>query len=103
MVDIIAPLVGTALRPGWSCAYFARPYDLKVGSIGDRLRAVKPTMFLGVPRVWEKIAEKMKAVGANTKGLKLTIAKWAKAKGIEHARNCQLGGTGAKPWWHSWA
>jgi long-chain-fatty-acid--CoA ligase ACSBG len=39
-----------------------------------------------VPRVWEKIAEKMKAIGKSTKGLKLTLAKWAKAKGLEHAR-----------------
>merc|ERR1719158_2368982 len=100
MVDIVSPVVTTAFFPNHSTVYFARSNDLKVGTIGDRLRFVKPTVFLGVPRVWEKIAEKMKAVGAKTKGVKKAIAAWAKAKGLEHQRNCQLGGTGAKPWWH---
>ena len=31
-------------------------------------QAVEPTMFLGVPRVWEKISEKMKALGKTIKG-----------------------------------
>ena len=30
-------------------------------------------MFLGVPRVWEKIAEKMKAIGAQTTGVKRSL------------------------------
>lgn len=92
MVDIITPLTSSAFRPGWVSVNFARPYDLKVGSIGDRLKAVKPTLFLGVPRVWEKIAEKMKAIGKSTTGTKLKIAKWAKAKGLEHARASNLAG-----------
>ena len=70
MMDIVIPLVLAAKRPGYMSVAFARPYDLKMGSIGDRLRTVEPTVFLGVPRVWEKIAEKMKAVGKSTKGLK---------------------------------
>jgi len=97
MVDIITPLVLTAKRAGHMSVGFARPYDLKAGSVGDRLRAIRPTLFLGVPRVWEKIAEKMKAVGAATKGLKKKISTWAKAKGLEHQRACQLGGTGEYP------
>ena len=40
--------------------YFARPNDLKEGSIGKRLQFVKPTFFFGVPRVYEKMQEKMK-------------------------------------------
>jgi long-chain-fatty-acid--CoA ligase ACSBG len=103
MLDIIAPICMAANGPGWCTVHFARPYDLKIGTVGDRLRCVKPTIFLGVPRVWEKIAEKMKAVGAQTKGLKKSIATWAKAKGLAHQRNCQLGGSGQKPWWHGWA
>jgi long-subunit acyl-CoA synthetase (AMP-forming) len=58
---------------------------------------VKPTLFLGVPRVWEKIMEKMKKIGASTTGTKLAIAKWSKAKGLEHARACNLGGDGHFP------
>jgi len=103
LVDIVIPMYMTAKRPGWSCAFFARPYDLKAGSVGDRLRAVQPTMFLGVPRVWEKISEKLKAIGAKTKGLKKSIASWAKAKSLEHQRNCQLGGDGYVPFGHSLA
>lgn len=58
------PLVMSNYEESWFTVHFARPYDLKAGTIGDRLRAVRPTMFLGVPRVWEKIAEKMKAMVA---------------------------------------
>lgn len=97
MMDIVIPLILGAKRPGYMTVAFARPYDLKMSSIGDRLRTVQPTMFLGVPRVWEKIAEKMKAVGKSTTGIKKVLATWAKSKGLQHARNCQMGGSGAKP------
>lgn len=97
LVDIIGPMNMTATRKGWCSSNFARPYDLKVGTIGERLRCIRPTMFLGVPRVWEKIAEKMQAMGAKTKGLKKKLAGWAKAKGLEYGINCQIGGSGKKP------
>jgi long-subunit acyl-CoA synthetase (AMP-forming) len=32
----------------------------------------------GVPRVWEKIEEKIREAGKTTKGLKRTVADWAK-------------------------
>ena len=41
MVDIILPLVISANGPAWGTAHFARNYDLKIGTIGDRLRAVR--------------------------------------------------------------
>ncbi|GAB5371044.1 hypothetical protein AAMO2058_001545300 [Amorphochlora amoebiformis] len=99
MIDIICPVFLTANgdRPAWFCAYFARPYDLKLATIVERFKAVRPTIFLGVPRVWEKIAEKLQAIGRKTKGLLKTISTAAKKVGLEHARNCQLGGSGAKP------
>ena len=55
-------------------------------------------MFLGVPRVWEKISEKMKSMVAKNPltGLKLKLALWAKKLGLEHQTNCQLGGSGSK-------
>ncbi len=98
--DIAFPLfwAGKHCGPGDSCAcYFARPYDLKEGTFGARLAFVKPTMFAGVPRVWEKIAEKMKAVAATVHGPMKTISTWAKAKQLEHAKHRQLGGTGEFP------
>eukprot|EP00039_Didymoeca_costata_P031340 m.34247 g.34247 ORF g.34247 m.34247 type:complete len:764 (-) comp8694_c0_seq1:2597-4888(-) len=97
MVDVIMPLYVTATRAQSLAVSFARIYDLKAGSLKDRLVAVKPTIFLGVPRVWEKIAEKMKAIGAKITGLKKKLSTWAKAKGLEHQQNCQLGGSGAYP------
>eukprot|EP00750_Incisomonas_marina_P018196 INCI2750.1.p1 GENE.INCI2750.1~~INCI2750.1.p1 ORF type:complete len:760 (-),score=138.75 INCI2750.1:423-2702(-) len=99
MVDIVCPIVAAATTPSWIHAKFARVYDLSKGTLGDRLRAVKPTLFLGVPRVWEKIMEKIVAtVKKNpSTGLKKVIADFGKKAGIKHARNCQLGGSGAKP------
>jgi len=75
---------------GYGTVYFARTNDLKDGTIGKRLTYVKPTFFLGVPRVWEKIAEKMQAVGRNTKGLKKMIVTWAKGRALKRASRMQL-------------
>lgn len=48
MLDMHGPMA-TGCR-----IYFAQPDALK-GSLGDTLRDVRPTIFFGVPRVWEKI------------------------------------------------
>ena len=87
MVDIVTPVVLTSASVGWMTLYFARNYDLKAGAIKDRLIACKPTIFLGVPLVWEKIADKMRALGAANTGLKKHIADWAKGppKGCKRA------------------
>ncbi|XP_026319506.1 long-chain-fatty-acid--CoA ligase ACSBG2 isoform X2 [Hyposmocoma kahamanoa] len=63
--------------------YFAKPDALK-GSLVETLREVRPTRFLAVPRVWEKMYEKIMAVGAQNSGLKKNIALWAKDKGMKH-------------------
>lgn len=57
----------------------------------DTLKEVRPTLFLGVPRVWEKIEEKMRKVGAETTGLKKKIGTWAKRKGIKGSYAIQEG------------
>ena len=80
MLDIMCPMVlGGEI-------WFAKPDALK-GSLGQTLGEVRPTYFLGVPRVWEKIQATLKAVGAQTTGIKKKIATWAKAKGnaAQHA------------------
>jgi long-chain-fatty-acid--CoA ligase ACSBG len=97
LVDIVVPVVASAFTVSWFEVGFARPYDLKIGSLKDRLCAVRPTFFLGVPRVWEKVSEGLKAMGAKTKGTKKKIVTWAKAKSLEYQMNCQMGGTGIKP------
>ena len=39
------------------------------------MKEAQPTIFLGVPRVWEKIYEKMVEVGRQNKGLKQQIGE----------------------------
>ena len=58
---------------------FARPTALK-GTLGLTLVATRPTIFFGVPRVWEKFMAKIKAAaGAKAKA---AIGQLAKAKGL---------------------
>src|SRR5258706_10124604 len=51
--------------------------------LGDNLREVRPTIFLGVPRVWEKIQAKMVEAGAQASPMKKKIAAWARKVGLE--------------------
>jgi long-chain-fatty-acid--CoA ligase ACSBG len=97
MLDIVAPM---AISSGTSHAtlFFARPYDLKAGSVKDRLQVAKPTVFLGVPLVWEKIADRIRAIGASTTGVKKALATWAKDLALTKAQNSQLNGTFEAPW-----
>jgi len=97
MLDMVAPVTMTATCPGWGTVYYARNYDLKAGTIKDRLCVARPTIFLGVPLVWEKIADKLRAIGAETTGIKKDIATWAKGLGLQHAKDCLLGGAGRYP------
>ncbi|CAN9500311.1 unnamed protein product [Ophioblennius macclurei] len=76
MVDIwITMRVGGA-------TYFAEPDALK-GSLVNTLKEVRPTAFLGVPRVWEKMQEKMKSVGAASSTVRRKVAAWAKHVGLQ--------------------
>jgi len=61
--------------------HFAQPDALK-GSLGQTLREARPTVFLGVPRVWEKMQEAMIAAGKTNGPLKRKIAAWAKDVGL---------------------
>ena len=60
--------------------YFASPDALR-GSLVETLRKVRPTVFLAVPRVFEKIHEKMLEIGAQNSKLKQWISAWAKDVG----------------------
>ncbi|XP_058801274.1 very long-chain-fatty-acid--CoA ligase bubblegum-like isoform X2 [Phymastichus coffea] len=76
--------------------YFADKNALK-GSLLDTLVAARPTAFLGVPRVWEKIYEKMQLVARNNGFIKSWIATWAKAQGLHYNMN-RMNGVEYKSW-----
>jgi long-subunit acyl-CoA synthetase (AMP-forming) len=57
-------------------------FDESIDKLGDNLTEVHPTVFVGVPRVWEKIQAKMLAIGATAPPLRKKIVAWAKKKGL---------------------
>ncbi|XP_036139807.1 very long-chain-fatty-acid--CoA ligase bubblegum [Monomorium pharaonis] len=66
--------------------YFADPGALK-GTLVNTLNVAQPTIFLGVPRVWEKIYEKMQQKARSNGAIKTCIAKWAKAQSLYYYAN----------------
>ncbi|XP_054645190.1 long-chain-fatty-acid--CoA ligase ACSBG2 isoform X2 [Dunckerocampus dactyliophorus] len=62
--------------------HFANPDALK-GSLVNTMKEVRPTAFLGVPRVWEKMQENMKSVGAKSSAVRRKVASWAKDVGLQ--------------------
>jgi long-chain-fatty-acid--CoA ligase ACSBG len=97
MLDIISPVTGSALGQTPVSLYFARNYDLKVGAIKDRLQIARPTFFMGVPLVWEKIADKIRAIGAANTGVKKAMGDWAKGAALQNSKSKQLGLEIAEP------
>jgi len=67
-------------------AYFADNKCLR-GTLLENLQWCKPTNFLGVPRVWEKIMEAMLTKGRDIKGLKKIISTKAKEAGLRYHRD----------------
>eukprot|EP00357_Protocruzia_adherens_P027081 CAMPEP_0115002396 /NCGR_PEP_ID=MMETSP0216-20121206/17976_1 /TAXON_ID=223996 /ORGANISM="Protocruzia adherens, Strain Boccale" /LENGTH=672 /DNA_ID=CAMNT_0002367973 /DNA_START=282 /DNA_END=2300 /DNA_ORIENTATION=- len=73
-VDIVSSVtLGAAV-------YFADATALQ-GSLVETLKEVKPNIFLGVPRVYEKMEEKMKFFGSQGSALQTKISTWAKGIG----------------------
>ena len=52
-------------------------YVQNIGTIGENIKEIKPTMMSTVPRVLEKIYDKIYSSGQNQKGLKKHIFYWA--------------------------
>lgn len=72
--------------------YFAQPDALK-GTLLQTLLEVQPTRFVAVPRVWEKMYEKMQEAGAQVGGLKKAVASWAKYHGLNYYNAIKEGRT----------
>lgn len=73
--------------------HFATP-DALSGGLLPLLQQTRPTFFFGVPRVWEKVMDAMKAKGAAGSDGQKKIAAAAKAIGL--ARNTGLAESGGR-------
>ena len=91
LIDIHAPITLGC------CVYFCQPDALK-GTLAVTLKDVHPTLFFGVPRVWEKMQEKMLQVGRTLSSTKRSISAWAKSIGTERTKMAQYGASGGYPW-----
>lgn len=60
------------------CTTFAE----SMAKLGDDLREIRPDFFLGVPRVWEKIQERMQAAGAEASPARKRLIAWARRVGL---------------------
>ncbi len=63
----------------------------------ETVKEVRPTRFLGVPRIWEKIVEKLVESERKNTGAKKILLDWAKAQAAEHKDNCIKYGPDHKP------
>mmetsp|Transcript_18587 Transcript_18587/g.57237 ORF Transcript_18587/g.57237 Transcript_18587/m.57237 type:complete len:634 (-) Transcript_18587:91-1992(-) len=84
LMDIIAPITCQAT------VHFARPDALK-GTLKDTLNEVRPTVFFGVPRVWEKFREAMKAKAAAPGTLKAQLVGFVKEAGLAKYKANEMG------------
>lgn len=57
-----------------SCVFYAESLD----KLADNLRAARPTVFFGVPRIWEKFHAAVAAKIAAATGVKARLVGWAR-------------------------
>jgi long-chain acyl-CoA synthetase len=60
-----------------STIYFAESIE----KVPDNLKEVQPTLFFGVPRIWEKFHAAVSAKLADATGVKAAIVRWARGVG----------------------
>jgi long-chain-fatty-acid--CoA ligase ACSBG len=92
MIDLISPAING------HCVFFAQADALK-GSLKDTLLEVRPTLFFGVPRVWEKFKEAIEKETKNISGVKGFILNLSKNIGRKTTENRQIGGSPAAGYW----
>lgn len=83
MVNYLLHLQGVAV-------YYAESID----TLGDNIREVNPDGFCAVPRVIEKLFDKIMLKGKELKGIKKGIFFWAVNLGLRYELN------GANGWWY---
>lgn len=80
MISFVYMFKGTAI-------YFAESLD----TIADNLREVKPDLFTTVPRLLEKVYEKIMAKGAALTGMKRALFFWAHKLASRYEINTNMG------------
>ncbi|PSN55892.1 Long-chain-fatty-acid--CoA ligase ACSBG2 [Blattella germanica] len=63
--------------------YFADKDAIK-GSVIKTVKEVRPTYFFGVPRIWEKIYEKIQTDSTKSGKMKGTVFAWAQKHSLQH-------------------
>ena len=69
-------------------------YAESLGTIGDNIREVQPEILTTVPRLLEKVYDKILAKGRKLKGIKKNIFFWAVNLGLRYELD------GANGWWY---
>jgi len=69
-------------------------YAESIEAIGDNLKEVQPEVFSTVPRLLEKVYDKIVAKGTDLKGIKHKMFFWALDLGLRYELN------GANGWWY---
>lgn len=88
---IAAQMVDIFLTMQFACTIYFADKDAMKGTLVNTLQEAKPTRMLAVPRVYEKIQEKMLAVGAQSGTAKKMIVGWAKSVTLQHHTNAMEG------------
>lgn len=84
---IFERMVSTLYMFQGTSVYFAESFD----TIGDNLREVKPDIFTTVPRVLEKVYEKIMKTGSELTGIKKKLFFWAHGLAEKFEINKDLG------------
>ncbi|XP_034354066.1 long-chain-fatty-acid--CoA ligase ACSBG2 [Arvicanthis niloticus] len=84
LMDIWIPIKVGAL------IFFAQPDALR-GTLVYTLQEVKPTFFMGVPRIWEKMQDTIKENVAKSSSLRKKAFAWAKMLGLKVNTKRMLG------------
>jgi long-chain acyl-CoA synthetase len=66
-------------------------YAESMETIGDNLREVRPSIFTTVPRLLEKVYERIMAKAAHLKGIKKNLFNWALNLGLKYDINKKQG------------
>lgn len=88
---IAAQMVDIFLSLQFACTVYFADKDAMKGTLINTLQEAKPTRLLGVPRVYEKIQEKMLSIGAQSGAAKKMVSSWAKSVTLQHHMDAMEG------------